>query len=139
MAPELRIVSGKSDRGVSVLGQVEVICQRGVRDDAPGAGATPGRGPGPTRGWGPHLLLGWPLRKLSWLRGLFPSKTFCLFFLEFSVKVLFLHNNKTPIANLLKTASVYVSSNQIVQIRDKTIAKVFGKVDMFETYHLPQV
>jgi hypothetical protein len=38
-------------------------------------------------------------------------------------------------AILLKTALVHVSSIQNTQIRGETIAKVFGKVDMFWTYH----
>ena len=37
-------------------------------------------------------------------------------------------------AILLKTTSIHVSSNQIMQIRGKTIAKVFGKIDTFVTY-----
>ena len=36
---------------------------------------------------------------------------------------------------MLKTTSVRVSSIQIMQIREKTTAKVFGKVDTFWTYH----
>ena len=36
---------------------------------------------------------------------------------------------------LLKTASVQVSSIQIMQVRVQTRAKVFGKVDPTETYH----
>src|SRR5215203_1625870 len=38
-------------------------------------------------------------------------------------------------AILLKTALVRVSCIQNTQIRGKTIAKVFGKVDTFWTYH----
>ena len=38
---------------------------------------------------------------------------------------------------LLKTALVCVSCIQNTQIRGKTIAKVFGKVDTFWTYQLP--
>ena len=38
---------------------------------------------------------------------------------------------------LLKTALVRVSCIQNTQIRGKTIAKVFGKVDTFWTYQLP--
>ena len=38
-------------------------------------------------------------------------------------------------AILLKTASVLVSSIQIMQVRVQTRAKVFGKVDTLETYH----
>ena len=39
-------------------------------------------------------------------------------------------------AVLLKTASVRVSSIQIMQVRVQNKAKVFGKVDTMETYHL---
>ena len=39
-------------------------------------------------------------------------------------------------AILLKTASVRVSSIQIIQFRVKTRAKLFGKVDMTETYQI---
>ena len=39
-------------------------------------------------------------------------------------------------AILLKTALVRVSSIQIMQIRGKIVAKVFGKVDTFWTYQL---
>ena len=35
---------------------------------------------------------------------------------------------------MLKTALVHVSCIQIIQVRDKTTAKVFGKVDTFWTY-----
>jgi hypothetical protein len=38
-------------------------------------------------------------------------------------------------AILLKTALVHVSCIQNTQIRGETIAKVFGKVDTFWTYH----
>jgi hypothetical protein len=38
-------------------------------------------------------------------------------------------------AILLKTASVRVSCIQNTQIRGETIAKVFGKVNTFWTYH----
>jgi hypothetical protein len=38
-------------------------------------------------------------------------------------------------AILLKTALVRVSCIQNTQIRGETIAKVFGKVDTFWTYH----
>jgi hypothetical protein len=40
-------------------------------------------------------------------------------------------------AILLKTALVHVSCIQNTQIREETIAKVFGKVDTFWTYQLP--
>jgi hypothetical protein len=40
-------------------------------------------------------------------------------------------------AILLKSALVRVSCIQNTQIREETIAKVFGKVDMFWTYQLP--
>jgi hypothetical protein len=39
-------------------------------------------------------------------------------------------------AILLKTAFVRVSCIQNTQIRGETIAKVFGKVDTFWTYHV---
>ena len=42
--------------------------------------------------------------------------------------------NKTLNAILLKTMLVGVSSNQIMQIRGKTVAKVFRKVDTIATY-----
>ena len=41
-------------------------------------------------------------------------------------------------AVLLKTASVRVSFIQIMQVKVQTRANVFGKVDMLETYQLPQ-
>jgi hypothetical protein len=41
-------------------------------------------------------------------------------------------------AILLKIALVRVSCIQNTQIRGETMAKVFGKVDMFWTYQLPQ-
>jgi hypothetical protein len=41
-------------------------------------------------------------------------------------------------AILLKTALVRVSCIQNTQIRGKTTAKRFGKVDTFWTYQLPQ-
>ena len=72
--------------------------------------------PWPTRGWGPPLLVGWPLREPSWLRDLFPSEVLFPFFREFPANFLFLPKNKTPNTILLKTASVRVSSNQIMQI-----------------------
>ena len=40
-------------------------------------------------------------------------------------------------AILLKTALVRVSCIQIIQVRDQTTAKVFGKVDTFWTYQYP--
>ena len=52
-------------------------------------------------------------------------------------ELLFLHKNNT-MAILLKTASVRVSSNQIMQVRVQNKGKVFGKVDTMETYQLPQ-
>ena len=52
-------------------------------------------------------------------------------------ELLFLHKNNT-MAVLLKTASIRVSSIQIMQVRVQTRAKVFGKVDTLETYQLPQ-
>ena len=52
-------------------------------------------------------------------------------------ELLFLHKNNT-MAILLKTASVRVSSIQIMQVRVQTRAKVFGKVNTTETYQLPQ-
>jgi hypothetical protein len=54
-----------------------------------------------------------------------------MIFLEFLLKVGFLHKNETPEQFLLKTASVRVSCIQNTQIRGETIAKVFGKVDIF--------
>ena len=59
-----------------------------------------------------------------------------LIFMSFR-ELLFLHKNNT-MAILLKTASVRVSSIQIFKLESKTRAKVFGKVDMTETYQLPQ-
>ena len=41
-------------------------------------------------------------------------------------------------AILLKTALAHVSSIQNTQVRIKTTAKMFGKVDTFWTYHTPQ-
>jgi hypothetical protein len=41
-------------------------------------------------------------------------------------------------AILLKTSLVRVSCIQNTQIRGETTAKVFGKVDTFWTYQLPQ-
>ena len=64
-------------------------------------------------------------------------------FLEFSWNFLahfIFHLSCTKIdihETLLKIASVRVSCIQIMQIRGKTIAKVFGKVDTFGTYQLP--
>ena len=52
-------------------------------------------------------------------------------------ELLFLHKNNT-MAVLLKTASVRVSSIQIIQVRVQNKGKMFGKVDTLETYQLPQ-
>ena len=56
---------------------------------------------------------------------------------QFIPRTFFMHKDNT-MAILLKTASVRVSSIQIMQVRSKTRAKVFGKVDTLETYQLPQ-
>ena len=52
------------------------------------------------------------------------------------MKVEFLQKKQDTKAILLKTALVRVSCIQNTQIRRKTIAKVFGKVDTFWTYQL---
>jgi hypothetical protein len=74
-----------------------------------------------------HLLAPWVFWK---------NRPFCIFsgiFLELRLSA-----QKQDIkAILLKTALVRVSCIQITQIRGKTIAKVFGKVDTFWTYQLP--
>ena len=44
----------------------------------------------------------------------------------------------TPRVILVKTPLVRVSLIQIMQVRGETTRKVFGKVDMFATYQLPQ-
>ena len=66
---ELRKVSGHGVPGSSLLGQKDLIYQRGARGGPLGAGAAPDRGHGSTSGWDPPLLLGWPLHEPSWLRG----------------------------------------------------------------------
>ena len=108
-----------------------------ARGGAPGAGrplaaalGPPAARAAPAPGVAPPRALPDP-----WL---ISSKNSFLIFREFSADFLFLHKNKTPNAILLKTASVRVSSNQILQIRAKTTAKVFGKVHTFATYQLPQ-
>ena len=119
------------------LGQGELICEGGPRVDSPGAGAAPGRGLGPTRGWDPPLLLGAPPRGLlaPWLillKNSFSNSS------GFSANFSTLHKRKTPNAILLKTASVRVSSKQFNKNQRQNNSKVFGKVDTFATYQLPQ-
>ena len=57
-------------------------------------------------------------------------------FLKFFLKVDFLHKKRDTKAILLKTTLVRISCIQNTQVGIKTIAKVFGKVDMFWTYHI---
>jgi hypothetical protein len=59
------------------------------------------------------------------------------YFPGFFLKVEFSAQKQDARAILLKTALVRVSCIQNTQIRGETIAKVFGKVDMFWTYQLP--
>jgi hypothetical protein len=59
------------------------------------------------------------------------------YFLGIFLKVGFLQKKWDTRAILLKTALVHVSCIQNTQIRGKTIAKGFGKVDTFWTYQLP--
>ena len=68
------------------------------------------------------------------------GEDFLIFFLRCSVEFhdiprifIFCTKNNT-MAVLLKTASVRVSSIQIIQVRVQNKGKVFGKVDTTETY-----
>jgi hypothetical protein len=57
------------------------------------------------------------------------------YFLGFFPKVEFLHKKRDTRAILLKTTLVHVSCIQNTQIKGKTTAKGFRKVDTFWTYH----
>ena len=91
--------------------------------------------PGPRRPsvWGP--------RAPTWLALLAPpifweNRAFCINSEVFPESWISAQKRDTR-AILLKTALVRVSCIQNTQIRGKTIAKVFGKVDTFWTYQLP--
>jgi hypothetical protein len=60
------------------------------------------------------------------------------YFSGFFPKVGFLQKKQDTRAILLKTVLVHVSCIQNTQIRGETTSKVFGKVDMFWRYQLPQ-
>ena len=89
--------------------------------------------PGPRRPmvWGPRastsIALLAPL--VSW-----ENRAFCINSEDFPESWISAQKRDTR-AVLLKTALVRVSCIQNTQIRGKTIAKVFGKVDTFWTYH----
>jgi hypothetical protein len=78
------------------------------------------------------------LRLVFWLRESSGKIGALRYFPGFFLKVGFLHKNEKTKAILLKTALVPVSCIQNTQIRGKTAAKEFGKVDTFWTYQLPQ-
>jgi hypothetical protein len=77
-----------------------------------------------------------PLRLVFWLRESSGKIGDLQYFAGFFLKVGFLHKKRDTRAILLKTALVCVSSIQNTQIRGKTTAKVFGKVDTFWTYQV---
>ena len=93
--------------------------------DAGGPRAAPRGGAGPVLG---------PLGPPSGFGNL-SVQNFFWYFPGIFCETLFLHINETPKVILLKTALVRVSFIQIMQIRGKTTANVFGKVDTFRTYH----
>jgi hypothetical protein len=64
------------------------------------------------------------------------NRTFCINSEDFPESWISAQKRDTRTV-LLKTALVRVSCIQNTQIRGKTIAKVFGKVDTFWTYQLP--
>ena len=98
-----------------------------------GRGRAQGRGRAPTlvdRVWAP-----WPWFFRQYF--LYFPKVISLDFQVIPRTFVFCTINNT-MAVLLKTTSVWVSFIQIMQIRVQNKAKVFGKVDMTETYQLPQ-
>ena len=119
------------------LGQGQYIVQRGASGGDRGGHATLGRGPTPSRAQLWRGCLVWPLRLPFWLRGSSGEIWRSQLFSEFFSKVDFSAQKEDTRAILLKTALVHVSCIQIIQVRGKTTAKVFGKVDTFWTYQLP--
>ena len=91
---------------------------------------------------GPRLGLVWAPRGSSPSRLLAPwvfgwNMDFAIFSWNFPKSRISAQKRDTR-AILLKTVSVCVSCIQNTQDRGQTIAKVFGKVDTFWTYQLPQ-
>jgi hypothetical protein len=79
-----------------------------------------------------------PLRLVFWLRGSSGKIRFLQYFPGFFSSESWISAQKQDtMAILLKTVLVRVSCIQNTQIRGETIAKVFGKVDTFWTYHIP--
>ena len=90
---------------------------------------------------GPRRPMVWGPRASTLLVLLAPSvfwenRAFCINSEDFPESWISAQKRDTR-AVLLKTALVRVSCIQNTQIRGKTIAKVFGKVDTFWTYQLP--
>ena len=89
----------------------------------------------------PRRLMVWGPRASTLLDLLAPSvfwenRAFCINSEDFPESWISAQKRDTRTV-LLKTALVRVSCIQNTQIRGKTIAKVFGKVDTFWTYQLP--
>ena len=130
-------LSGVSSIGPAFLGRKGFYRRRG------GAGGHLGAPhPKPARpGSGPRRLMVWGPRASTSLALLAPSvfwenRAFCINSEDFPESWISAQKRDTR-AVLLKTALVRVSCIQNTQIRGKTIAKVFGKVDTFWTYQLP--
>jgi hypothetical protein len=105
-------------------GQRVYVGGRRGRGDGQGWAAPPGGEPRPLP---PSSLLVAP-----WV--FWQNRIFAIFSRIFPKSQIFAQKRDT-IAILLKTALVHVSCIQNTQIRGETIAKVFGKVDTFWTYH----
>ena len=150
--PERRLLAPETEfRDVAAFWRVSgdfdfspcVFRSRPINSPKEGVGGRP-RGPhhraarAPPR---PRRLMVWGPRASTWLVLLAPSvfwenRAFCINSEDFPESWISAQKRDTRTV-LLKTALVRVSCIQNTQIRGKTIAKVFGKVDTFWTYQLP--
>jgi hypothetical protein len=130
-------LSGKNAEPPLLSGQRVYVGRRRGRGDGRGGHTTGGRGQAcaaPLVVWWPpspspsHLLALW----VFWWNRIFVI--FSRIFTESWISV----QKRDTRAILLKTALVCVSCIQNTQISGETIAKVFGKVDTFWTYHCTQ-
>ena len=120
-----------------------VFRSKAISSPKEGVGGQP-RPPHTRAAWappGPRRPSVWGPRAPTWLALLAPpifweNRTFCINSEDFPESWISAQKRDTR-AVLLKTALVRVSCIQNTQIRGKTIAKVFGKVDTFWTYQLP--
>jgi hypothetical protein len=116
------------------LGQRVYVGGRRGRDDGRGGLTTGGRGQGwaAPPGGEPRPLPPSSLLLAPWV--FWQNRIFAIFFGIFPESQISAQKRDTR-AILLKTALARVSCIQNTQIREKTIANVFGKVDTFWMYH----